>query len=63
MRTHIGWGEVIDDSASPPEIRWAGESADQPVPLGLDGWTPANGDKVLLFTVGGRTVAVPFVAL
>lgn len=63
QRLDISWGTVIDAAASPPRMRFAGSTADEPVALGLDGWTPANGDKVMLVTIGTQTIAVPFVAL
>lgn len=64
MRVDVWWGQVIDAAASPPQMRWAGDSSDQPVALGLDGWTPADGDKVLLFRLSpSSVVAVPVVAL
>lgn len=63
QRLDISWGTVIDAAASPPQMRFAGSTTDEPVALGAKGWTPTNGDKVLLVTVGTQTIALPFVAL
>lgn len=59
----IAWGEVVDASVSPPQVRWAGSTDDQPVPLGAKGWTPVDGDTVILFDFGGHIVALPVEAL
>jgi hypothetical protein len=47
---------IVISTGPPPEIRIDGDTADTPIPLKLDSYTPTTNDRVLLVQAFGRWV-------